>query len=57
MKSANNIFGKIYNRLKAECIWAKMGIYTQFVYNRRNPLIVFKPTHLGGKYPNFVMWR
>lgn len=42
------ILEKICNRLKAECIWAKMGIYTQFVYNRRKPLIVFKPTNLGG---------
>lgn len=42
------ILEKIHNRLKAECIWEKNGIYTQFVYNCRKPLMVFKPTHLGG---------
>lgn len=42
------ILEKMYNRLKAECIWAKMGIYTQIVYNCRKPLIEFKPINLGG---------
>lgn len=43
-----NIITKLYNRLKAECTWAKMGIYTYFLYICRKPLMVFKPTHLGG---------
>lgn len=52
-----NIITKLYNRLKAEYVWAKMGIYTQFMYNRRKPVIVFKPTNRGGKYRNSVMWQ
>lgn len=51
------ILKKIHNRLKAECIWAKNGIYTQFVYNCRKPLMVFKPTHLGGQVSDSVMWQ
>lgn len=48
-----NIIRKIFNRLKAECIWAKMGFYTRFVYYHRKPLLVYKPTNVGGKYRNF----
>lgn len=48
-----NITKKIFNRMKAECVWAKMGIYTQFVYNHRKPLMVFKPTYLGGQVSEF----
>lgn len=43
-----NIIKKIFNRLKAECIWAKMGLYTRFVYYHRKPLLVYKPTNMGG---------
>lgn len=43
-----NIIKKIFNRLKAECVWAKMGFYTRFVYYRRNPSLVYKPSHVGG---------
>lgn len=42
-----NIIKKIFNRLKAECIWAKMGFYTRFVYYHRKPLLVYKPTNMG----------
>lgn len=53
-----NIIKKIFNRLKAECIWAKMGFYTRFVYYHRKPLLVYKPTNMGGnKYRNFVIWQ
>lgn len=52
-----NIIRKIFNRLKTECIWAKMGFYTRFVYYHRKPLLVYKPTNLGGKYRNFVIWQ
>ena len=51
-----NIIKKIFNRLKAGCIWAKMGFYTRFVYYRRNPSLVYKPSHVGGKYQTFVIW-
>lgn len=43
-----NIIKKIFNRLKAECIWAKMGFYTRFVYYHRKPLLVYKLTNMGG---------
>lgn len=53
-----NIIKKIFNRLKAECVWAKMGFYTRFVYYRRNPLLVYKPSHVGGgRYQSFVIWQ
>lgn len=53
-----NIIKKIFNRLKAECIWAKMGFYTRFVYYHRKPLLVYKLTNMGGdKYRNFVIWQ
>lgn len=42
------ILEKICNRLKAECVWAKMGFFTQFVYYHRKPLLVYKPTNRGG---------
>lgn len=48
-----NIIKKIFKRLKAECIWAKMGFYTRFVYYRRNPLLVYKPSHVGGQVSEF----
>lgn len=42
-----NIIKKIFNHLKAECIWAKMGFYTRFVYYHRKPLLVYKLTNFG----------
>lgn len=48
-----NIIKKIFNRLKAECIWAKMGFYTRFVYYHRKSLLVYKPTNMGGQVSEF----
>lgn len=48
-----NIIKKIFNRLKAECIWAKMGFHTKFVYERRKPLLVYQPTNIEAQVSDF----
>ncbi len=44
---------RIHTRLKAECVWAKLGIYTRFGYNKRLPLVVFEPPIRGGQACDF----
>ena len=35
-------------RLCAECTWAKLGLYTRFVYNKRKSLLEYNISNLGG---------
>ncbi len=39
---------RIFTRLNAEYVWAKLGFYTWFVYNKRSPQIKFEPQIRGG---------
>ena len=43
-----NILNRIIRRLCAECTWAKLGLYTRFVYNKRKSLLEYNISNLGG---------
>lgn len=43
-----NILKRIIRRLCAECTWAKLGLYTRFVYNKRKSLLEYNISNLGG---------
>ena len=44
-----NILNRIIRRLCAECTWAKLGAYAQFVYYKRKPLLEYNISNRGGK--------
>lgn len=50
-----NILNRIIRRLCAECTWAKLGAYTQFVYYKRKPLFEYNISNRGGKTLNSVI--
>ena len=48
-----NILNRIIRRLCAECTWAKLGAYTQFVYYKRKPLLEYNISNRGGQIAEF----
>ena len=49
-----NILNRIIRRLCAECTWAKLGAYTQFVYYKRKPLLEYNISNRGRPSENLI---
>ena len=50
-----NIMVRVLRRLKAECIWARLGFNTHLVYYKRKPLVEFEPLIRGRQSENVCL--
>lgn len=51
MKTIN----RILSRLHAECIWARLDLFTRLSYYKRKPLVAYESSANGGVILNSVI--